>query len=213
MGNIDTNGNNNVIGSTNIQVSGSGAIVTRFFQGKAEQRAQRERHAMLELVRTIWVEGVLEKSLYAEILTRLGLEEQPGACERPWDVLLQTPDQPNRMLPPGTPVVEVFDAVNGSLLILGEPGAGKTTMLLELVRDTLVRAEQDAALPIPVVFNLSSWTDPQQPLTDWLIAELRAKYYAPKATAQRWVERGELLLLLDGLDEVRPENREACIQA
>lgn len=205
MGNIDTNGNGNV--------SVSGAIVTRFFQGKAEQRAQRERHAMLELVRATWVEGVLEKSLYAEILIRLGLKEQPGAGERPWDMLLQTPDQPNRMLPPGTPLVEVFDAVNGSLLILGEPGAGKTTMLLELARDTIARAGQDAALPIPVVFNLSSWTDPQQSLADWLVAELRAKYYAPKATAPRWVEHDELLLLLDGLDEVRPENREACIQA
>jgi hypothetical protein len=117
MGNLDTNGSDNI--------SSSGAVVTRFFQRKAEQRAQRERHAMLELVRTIWVEGVLEKSLYAEILIRLGLEEQPGAGERPWDMLLQTPDQPNHMLPPGTPVVEVFDAVNGSLLILGEPARAK----------------------------------------------------------------------------------------
>jgi len=168
---------------------------------------------MLESVKRYWVKGVLEKSLHGEILIALGLEEQPEAVARPWDVLLQTPDQPHYVLPAGTPMVEAFDALDGSMLILGEPGAGKTTLLLELARETIARAEQDATLPIPVVFNLSSWSDLKQPLADWLVIELRAKYYVPKATARRWVPHDELLLLLDGLDEVRPESREACVQA
>ncbi len=54
-------------------------------------------------------------------------------------------------------ISQVFDAVGGELLILGAPGSGKTTMLLELTRDLLARARQDATHPLLVVFNLSSW--------------------------------------------------------
>lgn len=178
-----------------------------------QMRADRNRSAMLEVVRNTWVEGVLEKSLYHETLIDLGLEERPDAVTRPWDVQVQMPDRPNRVLLLGTPIMQVFDEAQGELLILGAPGAGKTTMLLELARDTIIRAQKDAALPIPVVFNLSSWTDPKQPLAAWLVDELINKYRRSKKVAQSWVENGELLLLLDGLDEVRVENREACVQA
>jgi len=63
------------------------------------------------------------------------------------------------LLPPDTKIVDVFDEMGQNLLVLGEPGSGKTTMLLELARDTIARAEKDSDEPIPVVFNLSSWTD------------------------------------------------------
>lgn len=201
-------GGNNV---GNVVIGNQNTIILR---SKPEQeRADRNRRAMLELVQNTWVEGVLEKSLYHETLIDLGLEERPDVVTRPWDVQVQMPDRPNRTLPPGTPIVQVFDEAQGALLILGAPGAGKTTMLLELARDAIARARQDDALPIPVVFNLSSWINPKQPLAAWLVDELVNKYHAPKKVAQGWVEQDELLLLLDGLDEVRIENREACAQA
>jgi eukaryotic-like serine/threonine-protein kinase len=37
----------------------------------------------------------------------------------------------------------VFDTVGGGLFILGAPGAGKTTMLLQLAEELLDRAEGD----------------------------------------------------------------------
>ena len=40
-----------------------------------------------------------------------------------------------------------------TLLILGEPGAGKTTTLLELTRDLLNRAEQGLDYRIPIVLK------------------------------------------------------------
>jgi hypothetical protein len=89
-----------------------------------EQR-KRNRYAMLELVRNTWIKGVLEKSLHGAVVLELGLEERADAVERPWDVVLRTIDQPNRTLPRGTKIIDVFDAMNGALLILGEPGSGK----------------------------------------------------------------------------------------
>ena len=110
-------------------------------------------------------------------------------------------------------IVDVFDKMGHPLLILGEPGSGKTTTLLELARDTIARAEKDPTEPIPVVFNLSSWTDSKQSIADWLVNELNTKYKIPRTIARPWIENDELLLLLDGLDEVALERREKCIEA
>ena len=63
------------------------------------------------------------------------------------------------------------------------------------------------------MFNLSSWTDAKQPIADWLVGELKTKYYALKETASDWIENNDLLLLLDGLDEVSSDRREACAHA
>ncbi len=172
------------------------------------------RQLMLNRVRDFWVKGVLESSLHEEARIELGLEERRDAvAERPWDVILRTPDRADCVLPPGTKISDVFERVGRSLLILGEPGAGKTTTLLELAREMIDRAEKDPSEKIPVVFNLSSWTDSKQTIADWLFEELRAKYNIPKKIAASWVENDSLFLLLDGLDEVAPERRDDCIEA
>ena len=95
----------------------------------------------------------------------------------------------------------------------GGSGAGKTTLLLELARDLLDRAAQDAAHPIPVVFHLSSWAVRRRPLADWLVDELAERYYVPRKLAQAWINADQVLPLLDGLDEVAPEHRAACVEA
>jgi hypothetical protein len=203
----DVNVHGDVVGRDKIT-----QIINNFFQGNTAQRDLRNRRSMLELVKNTWVKGVLKKSLYHEMMLDLGLEERPGEVQRPWDMTLHMPDCENRPLPQGTKIMQVFDEMNQALLILGEPGSGKTTMLLELARDTIARAEQDPTQPIPVVFNLSSWSDPKQSIADWLVKELRDKYDVHKKIAQPWIDKDDLLLLFDGLDELRPERREACIK-
>ena len=211
IGDIDGGIRDAVIAGRDVTI---GQRITQFFGfGPNEQRAQRNRRAMLELVRNTWIKGVLEQSLHGAAMIELGLEERADAVERPWDMVLQTPDQPNRPLPHGTKIASVFDEMSGALLILGEPGSGKTTMLLELARDTIARAEEDLIQPIPVVFNLSSWADRRQSIAEWLVDELNTKYNIPKRIARSWVENDDLLLLLDGLDEVKREHRDACVEA
>lgn len=96
---------------------------------------------------------------------------------------------------------------------MGEPGSGKTTLLLHLVRKLLDRADLDESLPIPVVFNLSTWADKRQPLTKWFIEELSTKYQISQQIGKPWVESGDVLPLLDGLDEVAEQYRTACVEA
>jgi Cdc6-like AAA superfamily ATPase len=188
-------------------------VINLFTGTSDQQRDLRNRHVMLTAVRKFWVEGVLEHSLHGAALIELGMEEKKEAVHYPWDMVLQRPNQPNRQLLPGTKMIDMFDQAGRSLLILGEPGSGKTTMLLELARQTIERAEKDLAQPIPVVFNLSSWAEKQFSLAEWLVEELNTKYQIPKKVAQKWVENDELLLLLDGLDEVAQAQRVACVEA
>jgi DNA polymerase III delta prime subunit len=175
-----------------------------------DRQRQRNRRTMLQKVKTIWIDGLLDQSLAKELRIALDLTERPDAVELPLNALAQELHRAPRPLPAGTPIVKVFDQMGGTLLILGAPGAGKTTLLLELARDLIERAEQDEDHPIPVVFNLSSWAVKQRPLKDWLAEELNTKYDVPRKLAQAWVDADVLLPLLDGLDEVVGNQRNAC---
>ncbi len=171
----------------------------------------QNRHRLLNRVHAFWIKGVLEKSLHDATFIVPGLLEQSDVTVNPWHLVLQQPDQPPRPLPSGTSIIQVYDDANGELLILGEPGAGKTTLLLELARDLLDRAQKDDTYPMPVVFNLSSWAVKRQSLTDWFVEELNTKYQVPHKLGKLWEDDDQILPLLDGLDEVAPEHREACV--
>ena len=62
-----------------------------------------------------------------------------------------------------------------------------------------------------MVFNLSSWAMKQQRLTDWLVEELNSTYQVPRKLGQALVDADQITPLLDGLDEVAPKDRTACI--
>ncbi len=159
------------------------------------------------------VERQLKDSLQGIALIALGLEDRPEAVPDRWGQLLQEHGRTQLIPMSARTIVEVFDMHDGELLILGAPGAGKTTILLDLARVLIARAEQDDALPMPIIFHLSSWAAKRPPLADWLVDELADKYDVPRKLAQSWVDSDLILPLLDGLDEVLLEQRAACVEA
>jgi hypothetical protein len=167
---------------------------------------------LLGHVRRIWITGVLERSVSHAALLDPQVRMEPGAVEPPWRRYLEVAGQPARALPPGTTIGRVFGEAGRMLLILGDPGAGKTTTLLALARECIERAERDPAAPVPVVLSLSSWTG-SRPFHDWLADELGRGYSVGRPFARRWLEEHRLLLLLDGLDEVAEARRAACVGA
>ncbi|MGH2707765.1 MAG: NACHT domain-containing protein, partial [Actinomycetota bacterium] len=179
----------------------------------AEQRLRgRDRTLMLRRVRSRWITGVLDQSLDKETRLRLGLARRLDAAPQS-EMLRRRSSHEAQPLPAGAEVRTVFDQVGGGLLLLGPPGSGKTTALLELARDLLDKAEADPTQPMPVIFNLSSWAMRRPPLPEWLIAELHDHYDVPRALARQWVGEGEILPLLDGLDEVARTYRSDCVGA
>lgn len=89
------------------------------------------------------------------------------------------------------------------LVVLGEPGSGKTVLLVRLLRD-LLRSRPDGQ--VPVLFSLASWDPNGRSLRDWLAEQLRRNYPVLRSSGRDWAKtllgRGCILPLLDGFDEL-----------
>ena len=161
-----------------------------------------------------WVDEWLERDLYHEARLELQLTEQHNAVEPRVRHYTRGPGGPGREVGRGTPIEQVFDEdASGQLLILGEPGTGKSTKLVELARALIDRAQTDPSHPIPVILNLSTWTKKRVALDEWMRDELVRLYGVSPERAKHWVGNDELLPLLDGLDEVAPGERAGCVTA
>ncbi|MEM9091211.1 MAG: NACHT domain-containing protein [Cyanobacteria bacterium P01_F01_bin.53] len=175
----------------------------------------RWRQVLVDNVKHYWIDGVLRKSLHNQALIELGLEERINAVASPLRGVGEFPDEPSRPLPEGTQATTIFDDLGAgrTLLILGDPGAGKTTTLLKLVQSLLERIGDALSQPIPVILNLSSWAKKRQPISDWLVQDLYETFQVSKALGKAWIADEQLILCLDGLDEVAEKHRNACVAA
>ncbi|MGF1535357.1 MAG: NACHT domain-containing protein [Elainellaceae cyanobacterium] len=99
--------------------------------------------------------------------------------------------------------------IRNKLLILGEPGSGKTTELLELAKDLIQSAIEDDEYPIPLLLELSAWNG--EKLEDWIVSEVERLYLIQPATANIWLKRNQIFLLFDGLDELGLNKQRKCI--
>lgn len=147
-----------------------------------------------------------------EVHLPLGIEARPDQVLRP-QLRRRTPKAPVAT-PPTTSLTQLHDEAGGRLLILGDPGSGKTTFLYGLALDLLDSACEAADPKVPVVVNLAAWGDDRRPIDEWLESRLKDVLGINDAVLVRSLVRGHYLhLLLDGLDEVEEGYRDACIEA
>jgi hypothetical protein len=210
---VQADNNSIAIGEINITGTVTGDIrIGHTIIQAADARLRHDLGILLKNVETTWIKGVLEKSIHEAALLELGMEVREEAVDNPWRMVIERPDQSREVLPQGRKIKDIFEEANHLLLILGEPGSGKTTTLLQLARDLIAAVDEAFTQPIPVILHLSTWTDKQQPLDEWLINELNSKYRLPKRDGKKWLQDCRILPLLDGLDEVKVENRAACVE-
>jgi hypothetical protein len=187
-------------------------ISTRLKTKFSSQDKQIERELILLKVYQSWIEGVLRKNTEAGLLE---IDHQLHA-----EAVLKVKDYSDYVLPEGS-IGEIFhSSMKRQLLILGAPGSGKTILLLQLAECLLGQAQHDSSQRIPVVFNLSSWTNskkwgvisrnPSEQFEAWLLDELRRNYNVSEQTN---FDSRNYVFLLDGLDEVAASSRGACIEA
>ncbi|WP_035792260.1 NACHT domain-containing protein [Kitasatospora mediocidica] len=113
--------------------------------------------------------------------------------------------------------VEAFRALPaGRLMVLGEAGSGKSTLVVLLLRELLKRRQ--AKDPVPVLLPLASWNPEADHLDTWLAARLSQEYphllraeSGGPAVMTRLVEAGLILPVLDGLDEMEAGLRGAAV--
>jgi hypothetical protein len=197
------------VGSVDLKVSDS-----RLYPPLAK-RPNQDQVAQLEILRRrvmeYWVDGVLKHSLHNEVLISLGKRQMPKVIDVPWKYTVEVCDAVISGPLDDRDINAIYYAT-GLLLILGEPGSGKTTSLLDLARTLLDRAGDDIKERVPIVLNLSSWKK-RQPLAEWMSGELSEKYRVPVKIARSWIENKNLLPLLDGLDEVGTTLQPDCVAA
>jgi len=162
-------------------------------------------------VESYWVKGYLAASLHHQVLLQLDKEMQPSMVICALDKIVSL-DQANYAIPTQKKMLMIFEEdATKLLLILGEPGSGKTTTLLELAKELIDKTRQKKEYyTIPVVLNLSSWSKEQLPLDQWIISEIGALYRIPKEKVAHWLAENRILPLLDGLDEVKESVRSKC---
>ncbi|MGD1703662.1 CHAT domain-containing protein [Dapis sp. BLCC M229] len=155
------------------------------------QQEYRQRKTLLNKVKDFWIKGFLQPSLYGNTAINLDWKTDGDAVLRPFSGIdaveldesfeeLQTTD------------ILQETGLGKTLLILGHPGSGKTITLLQLAEKLVKQTEQDLTKPIPVMFNLSSWGEKQQPLEEWLREELKDKYQVPKTMLMEHFAKKEM---------------------
>jgi transcriptional regulator with XRE-family HTH domain len=174
-----------------------------------EARARRD---LLTQVQRYWIGAQLDAATEPLPSLTLTLVERPVAVDDPRSVA-DRPHRGDRRLPADAGIVDVYRRLGEQLLILGDPGAGKTSLLLQLGKELLSDDCRAASDPMPVVFHLASWASERRPLARWLVDELHRRYGVARRLAERWIEGEQVLPLLDGLDEVADRHRVACVAA
>ena len=173
-----------------------------------------DRQILLRKVRAHWVEAQRKDNLREQVRLDLKLTELPQAMRSPVTVIAARDSGVPADRPFTGALLDFFEShAAGQLLILGEPGTGKTTLITELADELIGRAEGGPFRHIPVVFNLSSWGYKPAPLVEWMQKELIGAYGISRDRARQWVVADRILPLLDGLDEVAADKRAACVAA
>lgn len=89
----------------------------------------------------------------------------------------------------------------GRLVVLGEPGSGKTVLAMLLTLGLIADRAPDA--PVPVLLSVSSWDPVRASLDDWIVQTLAGAYYNGRTDIPRLLlTHGLVLPVLDGVDEI-----------
>jgi DNA replication protein DnaC len=166
---------------------------------------EKENRKLRETFRERYSKRLANKLASRQQLNLRRFASKEGTSERVADTFVLYNNEENM-----EEIGKIFQAAHGRMLIVGQPGAGKTTLLLQLA-DRLFDLEADA---LPVVINLVSWQSSYRKLETWLEAVLAAELGTNKAGVKAVLRQSEMILLLDGLDELKEgEAMNSCLAA
>lgn len=159
------------------------------------------------------VHSLLRQSLHNAIFIHLHKQDMPDQVDHPWQAEIKIGSKPAELISAATRMLDIFSRpdINGKLLILGAPGSGKTTTVIDLAKELLERSHRDSRCPIPIFLSLSSWREDRRGIRNWFVREMRRKYGVSTKLGKELLKRRQLLPLLDGLDEVEPSQQRQCV--
>ncbi|MEV4622251.1 hypothetical protein AB0J74_26505 [Asanoa sp. NPDC049573] len=172
---------------------------------------------------TRYVSARQQGSLAERVRIALALDERPAAVRQPAHLVARVSGDVFT-LSPDLGIGDVFGQLNESMLILGAPGAGKTTQLLDLAAALVDQAHAAGEPFVPVLLDLADWVRPRRrrftlpgsaderpALDDWIVEAMARRYLIGPQIGAAWLHDDRIVLLLDGLDEVTEEDRARCV--
>ncbi|HEX3587993.1 MAG TPA: NACHT domain-containing protein [Pseudonocardiaceae bacterium] len=179
----------------------------------ADERQRRDR-AVLDLaaaVRRQWTDELARRSVRhgAPLRVRWENTARPVAGHLA-DVVREDLAHPLTAVSGDTAedLITLLDSLqDGQVVIIGEPGSGKTVLTVQFALQVLAQRQADD--PVPVLLTLSSWNPAAEDLPTWLARRILEDYpalgneevYGMNA-ASALVAHGRVLAVLDGLDEM-----------
>lgn len=193
-------------------------------QGHLSRQEYKKRQALICHMEAE-IESRLGQSLHRRLGQNLGKTSPPDLVKVPGNASFKVGEQEMVELGSKTSILDIFNhpSIDGKLLLLGKPGSGKTTTLLELAEALLNRAKLEVSAPIPILLELGEW----QPITtgflenkrqhnprigSWVFSQLE-QWGISKGLLNEWPRSGDLIFLLDGLDDLPLERRSECIES
>jgi len=149
-------------------------------------------------IRRFWLESLLRPALQEAAALNIQVSVQT-------DMVIQHRELGEVDIPRGSINIRgIFDELK-SFVIVGKAGAGKTITLLQLVTKLLLKPPANLPNSIPFPLNLSSWGNDDIPFDEWMLKEAQATYRIRRTAFTRWLKGLRLIILLDGLDEIRAD--------
>ncbi|MDI6102449.1 hypothetical protein QLQ12_27900 [Actinoplanes sp. NEAU-A12] len=170
---------------------------------------------------------ILDRKCRAEVADR-GLLDDPGLLPVAWtEVKARAPNVRVDEARPDQRIRKRFEDATfrlaelfrndpaGRLVVLGQPGAGKSVLALTLQAGLLKsRFDRPADEPVPALVSVASWNPLGVTLDDFLVDALaRAHYGGSPDHPRSLLDAGRVLPILDGLDEIPEFSRAAAVTA
>lgn len=155
-----------------------------------------------------WLERVLtainsrlNATIYGldSIFLDLEMGEEPGAVVqsqlfKSYVVDIQPPNSSGEEKPINFD--EAFEKYNHRLLLLGNAGAGKSTVVAVFTKNLIEKRLKSSEAKIPIYTPITNWRG-ETSIRNWIVQETQL----PSAVQEK-IDSGQVIFLLDGLDEI-----------